>query len=286
MSSILKGVDEVIEQRFSIRVCQNPHDLSVAALKNFSRRHRLGVDLPATIELLYRRIERNWGRAAPRGKAENWRWERQKKISPKNKGPEIRFARAVANFADCSWANHIPTSSGLSLKGGEFSQDSSRSIDLGHSDGSRHELIELKAGQKCQSAVFAAFEILISGLLYIFSHQHPSAYKYDSTRQYIRSTVIDLIALCPAHCYSRGDFQWLQQDINRGIELVTGYTATDLTVRFAFQKLPPFHWTDEEHRDLITYLQAQDAELRRSKRSRLKPIVDAALQGRGYVYSI
>jgi hypothetical protein len=122
--------------------------------------------------------------------------------------------------------------------------------------------------------------------LYIFSHQHPSAYVYDVNCQYIRSRVIDLIALCPAHCYSQGDFQWLQEDINRGIEIVTRSGATNLTVGFAFQKLPSFRWRDEEHRDLIVYREAEDTELRQSVAGRLKPIIDAALQAREYVYSI
>jgi hypothetical protein len=282
MPSILEGFDDLLQQRFLISVCQNPRDVSTAALKGFSRRHG---NVPETVLLLYRCIEQNWGGVKPRGKGENWRWERQKTISREHTGPEIRFARAVANFAGCSWANQIPTCSGLSLKGGELSGDSSRAVDLAHLDGSQHELIELKVGPNCQSAVFAAFEILVSGLLYIFSHHHPSAYTYNSSRQYIRSKVIRLIALSPEHCYSQGNFQWLQDDMNRGIEFVTRYTSTRLRVRFAFQRLPTFRWRDQEHAELIEYRKTQDTELRQSIRARLKPVVDAALEGRQYVYS-
>ena len=279
LPSILDGVDSLIEELFEIRVCRLARDLPKRKLRCLVRSPGPGINLPEAIEQMYRRIESNWGRAAPNGKGENWRWARQETISERNNGPEIRFARAVANFADNTWANHIPTASGLSLIGGSFSRERSRAVDLGHLDGSRHELIELKLGQKCQSAVFAAFEIMISGLLYIFSHHHSQAYKYDPTRQYIRSSVIELIALCPPHCYAAGNFQWLKDDINHGIHLVTRYAASELSMRFAFQELPTFSWGDQEHRDLIEYRRTQDPKLR----NRLKSKVDTALRGRSYV---
>lgn len=120
----------------------------------------------ALMEELYQQIEKNWKDRSytktPSGK--NWRWEKQLTIRKSNTSPEKRLEKHIAKITADDWVNQIPVASGLT---GAHAMKKA-CVDLGHKLRDKHfELIELKWGS--DHPIFAAMEIILYGLLYIFA---------------------------------------------------------------------------------------------------------------------
>jgi len=168
----------------------------------------------------YSHIDHNWHRALKNGKysksKENWRFEKRTDMSPKNSSEEVSLERAIVRAADDHWANQVPTSSGLVGR----SSDKTRNIDLVHHDGDQNfTFIELKV--ESNNPLFAAIEILLNGLLFIWSRNNASTLYDDGLLPpVLTAKSVTLCVLAPIEFYDcdRLDLTNLCQSINQGLE--------------------------------------------------------------------
>ena len=186
-------------------------------------------------------IDRNWmasqvayGKPASR---QNWRFERQVKVTESKDRREGQLERALAAVLDDNWANQVPTASGLTGP----DTDKHRQIDLAHrSAPGAYTFYELKVVSQTNKPLYAAMEVLVRGLLYIFTRQHLAALGYDlSTKELLHAHTIHLRVLAPSAFYVGVDLTWLATSVTTGL---TQYLATApnlaLTMDFAFDAFP------------------------------------------------
>lgn len=193
------------------------------------------------------RIEANWRQAqlisTTRPSRENWRFTRRTHIDPANASPEVTLERAVAALSP-AWANQIPIASGLTGP----SHDRVRNVDLAHCDGpGEYTLYELKVA--ADTPLYAAVEILVRGLVYVFTRRHMSELGYDpSAKEVLAAHMVRLRVLAPTAFYAGIDLAWLEEALNHGLAYLTAAAAPGtLALDFAFLAFPPaFGWPGGE----------------------------------------
>ena len=234
--SILDGVYLVIDRWLNIDdIGQAPHHRHRSAWQRVNGRPMGSMDGYQLITELLEVIERNWRDARmDYGKmpsTENWRLVPLSRISNKNTSPEVTLERAMVALSPEVWANQIPTSSGLC--GG--SQDKRRAIDLVYKNGiNEYTFFELKIDS--DTPLFAAMEILIYGILYIFTRQHIEALGYDNgEKKLLQAQTIHLRTLAPKTFYGDVDLTWLDKAINAGLaKYLREQIAIPLQMDFGF----------------------------------------------------
>lgn len=227
-NGILTGVDEIIAKILRVTsIGKPPHYRHKEACDQLHRVHpgNFAADL---LKQVYNQIENNW-KARPYKKhpsTENWRFQKNKDIDEQNKSLEIQLQRAIVNinpnmWPDAkNWANHVPTASGL----WDHKCDKHRAIDLVHvHPGQDHyntvEFIELKVDRKSGHPVYAAMEVLLYGMLYIFSRRRFEELGYDLTKQpLLQAKAIHLVVLAPFRYYDGYQFEWLEEEITTGLK--------------------------------------------------------------------
>jgi hypothetical protein len=186
------------------------------------------------IKDLLAKINRNWkaaGCLAPRSK-QNWRFDKQRNIDPKNKSREKVLEKAIVDpeITKHNWANMIPTSSGLTGPRGR-----QRNIDLAQRYGTIFTFIELK--WLTNNPLFAAMEILQYGLIHVFSRQNMEQLHYSPDKQpCLTATHLSLWVLGPTHFYAPYDVCWLQESLSTGLRRFSQEVKP--TMDFAFQAFP------------------------------------------------
>src|SRR5271157_41700 len=187
MPTIFDGVDKLIGRSLGVMGIGEPphHRHTTSALRLSSKPS--SFDGKLLVSSILARMERNWQVQRDRGVGrlgsdQNWRWEKKPHISPQNPSIETHIEKAIANECDESWVNQVPTASGLMTSTNERHCD----IDLAHrvSEG-EFEFIELKYGS--DTPVFAAFEILKCGLLYLFSRKHAAELGYEPKKEFLKA---------------------------------------------------------------------------------------------------
>lgn len=246
---ILKDVDKIIDDILGVtsigktsphyrnkEACDQLH-LHRVPLKNFAAE---------LLKKVYNQIESNWkGRLYKKHPSkENWRFQQNRNIDKENKSLEIQLQRAIVNinqnmWPDAkNWANHVPTASGL----WDHKCDKHRAIDLVHVCPGQNqydtvEFIELKVDTKSGHPLYAAIEVLLYGLLYIFSRRHLEELEYKLTKQpLLQAKAIHLVVLAPYKYYDGYQFDWLEEAITNGLKRFIepeGYTMD-----FQFQAFP------------------------------------------------
>ncbi|HEU5098341.1 MAG TPA: hypothetical protein VFU22_04950 [Roseiflexaceae bacterium] len=249
--SILGGIDAIFDRWLAVPPKGRPphyyHRSAALALSGDSQPAR---DPLVLVTEAMRVIERNWtasrlsyGKPPSR---QNWRFERRLAIAEANDSPEVQLERALAAALGDEWANQVPTASGLTGP----HNDRHRHIDLVHrSAPGVYTFYELKVASN--TPLYAAMELLVRGLLYIFTCQHLAALGYDpSTKELLRAQAIRLRVLAPAAFYTGLDFSWLATSLTQGL---MQYLATvpdlALTMDLAFEAFPfPITPTDTTER--------------------------------------
>lgn len=247
-NGILKGVNKIIDDVLGVTSIgtTSPHYRHKEACDQL---HRVPLQ-NVTADLLnevYAQIENNWKARLYKKhpSKENWRFEPEPKISPQNKSLEIQLQRAIVKIEQNiqlnakKWTNHVPTASGL----WDHKCDKHRAIDLAHVYPDQNhcdtvEFIELKVNRIAGYPVYAAIEVLLYGMLYIFSRRHLEEWEYDVTEQpLLQAKTIHLIVLAPFKYYAGYQFEWLEREITNGlrrfIQKPEGYTMD-----FKFQAFP------------------------------------------------
>jgi len=192
---------------------------------------RPAADYVALVRKLYQSIERKCAKQS-RSK-QNWRWAPQTELADHNKGPEVLLERAIAILAKRKhlpdWSNQIPAISGL-IPG---RQEKRAAVDLARLSKGRLELIELK--WESDTPVYAAFEITLYGLAYIFCRAH-LAYGASPT---MKADVVSLQVLAPEAFYRKRDFRDLEIGLSSGYDAVLQEQVSPaLSGEFRFVQLP------------------------------------------------
>lgn len=162
--------------------------------------------------------------ATPTNSRENWRLVRQTSISKKNKGKEVLLEKAIAVLCEGGvldgWFNQVPVASGLITN-----RNRRTAIDLVKIlDSNAFEFIELK--WNANNPVYAAFEILGYGLIYLYSRCNAEAFHYDKDKiKLFTADAVSLHVLAPYPFYSRFELTWLEHGLAHGIAVL----ADDLT---------------------------------------------------------
>ena len=250
---ILHDVEKFIDEALHIQdIGGRPHYRHKAAYDRLSLSFLASLDVCDLLHKIYRQIETNWKARTYRNNPskENWRFKPQPKISPHNKGLEIKLQKAIirirknASSRDATnWVNHIPTASGL----WDHKCDKHRAIDLVHllpgkSRYDEAEFIELKVDRNSGHPLHAAIEVLLYGVLYIFSRRHFKDLQYDGENQpLLQAKTIHLVVLAPFTKYyadcKLDCLEMLENKIMGGVERFV-QASEGYKMDFQFQAFP------------------------------------------------
>ena len=235
MASILTGIDALIDQHLGLpSFGSNPQYHHKRSALHLTAKPS-SFDARILIQAIRSKIEENWMEARRDSKVrfgsrENWRWEKQPYISDHNSSKEKQIEKAVAANGDDKWVNQVPTMSGL-LDG---TSEIHCNLDLVHrvADG-EFEFIELKI--ESDTPLFAAFEVLKYGLVYVFSRQHAAELGYDPANILLNATSVTLCVLAPTVYFAGYDLRWLEAELSNGLQQID---ALGLTMDFRFEHFP------------------------------------------------
>lgn len=213
-SSILgKKADDIIDNALGLKSKGLKYKHKVSC-KKLSMPPPVPFDCRALLLELLDHVKSKWHRGQSTG-SENWRWEKQREIDPRNKSWEIRLERLIVNATGDDWVNQVPMVSGLTPAG-----DKRRAIDLVHRCGNGcYEFIELKVDEGGGSPLLAAMEILQYGVLYIFSRENAQTLGYKRMNEgLLEAAGIHLKVLAPTTYYAGYDLSWLEKSIKVGLD--------------------------------------------------------------------
>jgi hypothetical protein len=222
MPGIFEGIDDLIDQSLGVLHIgtKAPHYKNKSAALKLDRKP-YSFDAHVLFEKIGARMQKNWSNAHdlnPRSASiQNWRWEKKLYISENNLSPEKCVEKEIAAFGGEDWVNQVPTASGL-LDG---SSEKHCNIDLVHRiSPEEFEFIELK--YECDTPLYAAFEILKYGLLYVFSRRCAEQLGYSAdSKPMLGARIVHLKVVAPFSYYSYFRPDWLQKEANRALGCVS-----------------------------------------------------------------
>ena len=216
--SILAGIGNLVDDWLKIEAKgQAPHYRHRSAALELTCRNEPVVGTMVFLEACIARIHSNWLAAIDTGYSkpsrENWRWKRHANLFAENKSPEIILERSIVSACGDGWSNQMPTASGLVGP----SSDKRAAVDLVYrSDSGRYSLIELKVDS--DNPLFAAVEILLYGLLFVWSRDNQEKLGYDfEVQPVLAATSVTLSVLAPISYYHDYDLTSLNTALNNGL---------------------------------------------------------------------
>lgn len=243
--SILNGVDAIVDTWLGVNhIGSAPHYRHRRAQQVVSSRAAVLSDPAVFIGDLLATIERNWtlSRASSntRPSAENWRFLKRLDIAERNTSPEVTLERRIAAVTGDEWANQMPTASGLT----GLAFDRHRHVDLVQRQSEdAYTFYELKVA--ADTPLFAAIEIVLRGLLYLFARRHLGDLGYTlQAKPLLGARRVQLRVLAPAAFYGGANLRWLETALNDGFrQLLTNAADGDIAMDFALLAFPPaFVW--------------------------------------------
>ncbi len=228
--SILEGVDRLLAEHFG-------HSKTKTGAKKYLRGEQALES--GYWEKIYKRISKNYKGGNDAGSTENWRFETVTQVSPSNTSVEKILEKTIAKWADeeCKgkWANQVPVASGLVRSGG----DKKRNVDLiQRLRKGEYEFVELKIGSN--NPLYAAIEILVYGLLYIFYREKIPKEKWASKSDHdlLNASKIYLKVVAPDSYYEVYDRQQMKMFEKKCSETIQGFTERkieSLNMNFCFE---------------------------------------------------
>jgi hypothetical protein len=236
--SILAGIGSLVDSWLAIPTKgQPPYCRHKSAAIDLSSRRMPITGTTEFLQASYTKIHRNWLTARKDGyfnpSKENWRWKRHLELSVANKSPELRLERAIVAACGENWSNQMPTAS--ELVGPAI--DKRAAVDLVFRESlTSYSLMELKVGSN--TPLFAAIEILMYGLLLVWSKEHMEELGYEVQRQpVLGATTIMLGTLAPARYYSTYSLQNIGNSLSNGLAKFGENFGLELN--FEFSKFGP-----------------------------------------------
>jgi len=216
--SILQGIDELVDDWLDVEpIGKPPYFRHKSTAIEPSRRTTRIRDARPFLDACYSRIQQNWLAAIDSGytnpSKENWRWKRHLDLAANNTSPELRLERAIVASCGESWSNQMPVASGLVGP----ASNKRAAVDLVYrEDPTTYSLIELKVDS--DNPLFAAIEILIYGLLFVWSRANQDSLGYDDKEQpVLGATDITLGVLAPERFFEGMDLSAFATVLNRGL---------------------------------------------------------------------
>lgn len=177
------------------------------------------LDGVAMVSALCACLDGPWWQEEASSRGKNWVW-RDSVPSHLTESREVVLERWLAQRSSDRWTCQMSTSSGLRLD----VRDPRRSIDIvQRGQENEYRFIELKVHS--DQPLYAMFEILGYGLLYLLTHQHGR--RGGGRHDVMTAKRIELIVLGPESWFgykesradpvSRFEFEWLRERINRGL---------------------------------------------------------------------
>ncbi len=175
---------------------------------------------------------------------ENWRFKKIPNIAKHNRSEEKKLEKAIVKLPSLpDWVNQVPTSSGLIGS----SSDKLRNIDLIHRlEGRVYEFIELKV--ESDTPMYAAFEIVVNGLIYLVSREFYTNQCIDS-KEILKARKVHLQTLAPQDYYSRYSLSWLEDELNKGLKTFASEKFNNnFEIDFTFTSFPEsFKWPRKDN---------------------------------------
>lgn len=214
-AGFLNDIAPFIDETLGLRIGKSPRyrnktnylKLSEASARNFDAR-RVIERIYATIESC--RLTTIYCKAPSK---HNWDLIPRRRTSADRDKLEVTLERDIVDLEGASWSAQVPTSSGL----WDHKQAKRSAIDLIHKCGDdSYEFIELKI--ESGTPLFAAMEILVYGILYIYSriYAEPLGYKVEE-KPLLKAEQIHLKILAPEGYYANCNLDWLERKITRGL---------------------------------------------------------------------
>ena len=166
---------------------------------------------------------------------ENWRWTKNLKWSPRAEVDEKTIEKLISQECGPDWVNQVPTASGLLNHAGEkrcsidlvwrIREAEYEFIELKYRDSWRireaeYEFIELK--YRDSTPLFAAFEVVKYGMLYLLSRKHISLLGYTMAfNPLLWAKVVHLVVLAPPEFYLQYKLKWLEDDLLSALECLS-----------------------------------------------------------------
>jgi hypothetical protein len=184
-----------------------------------SKRPLVSLDGEAMVKELCATLDGPWWQGEESARGRNWVW-RDTAPPHLTESKEVVLERRLAQRSSERWTCQMSTSSGLR----PGVRDSRRSIDIvQHIQKDEYRFIELKV--ESDQPLYAMFEVLGYGLLYLLARQHGR--RGGGRHDVMAASRIELLVLgpdrwfiyrdSPAGPISRFDFEWLQNRINEGL---------------------------------------------------------------------
>lgn len=199
--------------------------LSVVDLKHrgaaieLSKRPLEALDGAVMVNALCAALDGPWWQDFANSRGRNWVW-RDEAPPHRTESTEVVLERRLAQRSSERWTCQMSTSSGLR----PGVRDPRRSIDLVQLiQEDEYRFIELKVGS--DQPLYAIFEVLGYGLLYLLARQHGQ--RGNGRHDVMAARRIELVVLGPSSWFhfkdsragpiSRFDFAWLEKRINEGL---------------------------------------------------------------------
>ncbi len=186
------------------------------------------VDGAGLLRELSEAVEARWrevnGDSPRRASSQNWRFTLNPEIRDDNPSIEKRVEKRIAQLAvggqlgRDQWANQVPVASGVL----NSTADKKTAVDLSHrNDAGDFDLIELKMLAKSGHALFAAMEVILYGIAYLFARRNARELGYFwGETDLLAAHRVRLIVLAPAAYYggvpSTG-LRSLRSALNKGL---------------------------------------------------------------------
>ncbi|MFT7221816.1 MAG: hypothetical protein ACI8Z1_003439 [Candidatus Azotimanducaceae bacterium] len=193
------------------------------------------------LQACYQQIHSNWQAAAETGRSrsssENWRWKRHLDLGVANISPELSLERKIVNVGGENWSNQMPVASGLTGS----ASNKRTAVDLVHRENeSSYSFVELKVAS--DTPLFAAIEILLYGLMFIWSKDNSDLLGYgESLPPVLKATDVRLYVLAPEPYYDRFNPKGITLAINEGLGDIN--QGKDINMSFEFRTLSSFDLT-------------------------------------------
>jgi hypothetical protein len=249
-ASILDGVNDQIDSALCLR--------RAGSDPRYGTRSGLVEVMPlieenalSLIESIRDRIQGNWNHADQHSRSEqNWRFTKNKGSDPGNGSKEVQYERRLVSIPEDvwpdskNWANQVPVASGLA----GANCDRRRCIDVVHKRGDcEYDFIELKIDSN--TPLYAAMEILVYGILYVFYRESDCLleYRYNHEQEnMLLADSIHLMVAAPSRYYSdayrdvrntKVDLSWLEPSLNRALAQFLAKSEFQFKMDFKFMKL-------------------------------------------------
>lgn len=231
--SILNGIGELVDAWLGVSPKGSPpYYRHKSAALGLGERNAPIIGTSEFLEAVYEKIQQNWKVLSARGDSrpsrENWRWKRHTTLADSNQSKEVVLERALVLALGENWSNQVPVASGLA---GPVT-DKRAAIDLVRRQSpTAYEFIELKI--ESDNPLFAAIEILLYGLLFVWSRENQAELDYDVTVQpLLAAESVQLSVLAPAAYYEGFELTELERALSRGLEAFGSEDAIEMGFRF------------------------------------------------------